>query len=181
MKRRENARQVVGVFEHDEEVVAATLAARKAGLVVVDVYTPYPVHGLDKAMGLAPSRLAWVCLIAGLSGAVLKLWFELWTAMVDWPLNVGGKPHNSLPAFVPITFEVMVLFAGLATVGAFLVVSGLRPGRAARTPHPRVTDDRFALVVEDAGGPISGERIGELFAAHGAVDVLERIEGSGRC
>ncbi|MBI2220123.1 MAG: DUF3341 domain-containing protein [Acidobacteria bacterium] len=171
-----SARQVVGLFSRDEDVVAATAAARRAGLSVVDVFTPYPVHGLDKAMGLPPSRLAWVCLIAGLSGAVLKLWFELWTAMVDWPLNVGGKPHNSLPAFVPITFEVMVLFAGLATVGAFLAVSGLRPGRKPHAPHPRVTDDSFALVVRDEGGAMTGDRIRALFVEHHALDVQERID-----
>ena len=168
--------QIVGIFERDEDVLAATSAARRAGLNIVDVYTPYPVHGLDAAMGLRPSRLAWVCFIAGVSGAVLKLWFELWTAMVDWPLNVGGKPHNSLPAFVPITFEVMVLFAGLGTVAAFLIVSRLRPGRRADMPDPAVTDDRFALVVEDAGGAIPSDRVRELLAAHHAVAIRERVE-----
>lgn len=137
----------VSVFEREEDVVGATAAARAQGLQVADVYTPYEVHGLDRAMGLSPSRLPWVCFLLGLAGAVLMLLFEYWTMAVDWPINVGGKPWNSLPAFVPVTFEVMVLFAGVGTVAAFFVAAGLRPGRRPSVPDPRVTDDRFALVI----------------------------------
>ncbi len=171
---------VVGVFAHDEDVVAATRAARESGLKIVDVYTPYAVHGLDAAMGLRRSRLSWVCLIAGATGAILKLWFELWTAVVDWPLNVGGKPDNSLPAFVPITFEVMVLFAGLGTVGAFFLVARLWPGRRPRIAVPGVTDDRFALVVEQTSAATSAARIRALFERYRATAVEERIEAGGR-
>ena len=115
---------------------------------------------------------------AGATGAVLKLWFELWTAVVDWPLNVGGKPHNSLPAFVPITFEVMVLFAGLATVAAFVLVSRLRPGKRARRVFDGVTDDRFALVVERTTAVVDEVRLEAMFRAHGAIAV-ERAEPEG--
>ncbi|MCL4811821.1 MAG: DUF3341 domain-containing protein [Vicinamibacteraceae bacterium] len=166
----------VGVFEREDDLVGATRAARAAGLRIVDAYTPYAVHGLDAAMGLRPSRLALVCLVAGATGAVLKLWFELWTAVVDWPLDVGGKPHNSLPAFVPITFEVMVLFAGLATVSALFLVAGLRPGRRPALVADQVTDDRFALVVEPADATASLASVRALFDAHHAVDVRARVE-----
>jgi hypothetical protein len=166
---------MVAVFERDDDLVSATRAARAAGLRILDAYTPYAVHGLDRAMGLPPSRLSWVCLFAGATGAFLKLWFELWTAVVDWPLNVGGKPHNSLPAFVPITFEVMVLFAGLATVAALFIVARLWPGRQGRVPVDGVTDDRFALVVERASAAASVDRLRSLFLAHGAVAVEERV------
>jgi hypothetical protein len=165
---------IVGTFARGEDLVAATRAARHAGLAIVDAYTPFAVHGLDDAMGLPPSRLSWVCLVAGLTGAALKLWFEVWTAVVDWPLNVGGKPDNSLPAFVPITFEVMVLFAGLATVAALFAVARLWPGRRAQVPVAGVTDDRFALVVEETGAG-SGGRIRSLFEQHQAIGVSERI------
>ncbi len=172
---------VVGLFDRDDDLVAAAAAARHAGFSIVDAYSPYAVHGLDRAMGLAPSRLSWVCFVAGALGAVLKLWFELWTAVVDWPLNVGGKPHNSLPAFVPITFEVMVLFAGLGTVGAFLLVAKLRPGRRVERPLEGVTDDRFALVVEPANAVTGVDRIRALLETHRAVAVEERVEpGAGR-
>ena len=166
---------MVGVFGDEDGVLGAARAARDQGLRIVDAYTPYPVHGLDAALGLKRSRLALVCLIAGGLGAVLKLWFEIWTAAVDWPVNVGGKPWNSLPAFLPITFEVMVLFAGLATVGAFFVVSRLWPGRQANLIDPRVTNDRFALLLEETDSTFDVDRVRALLERHGAVEVTERL------
>ena len=171
---------VVGTFASGDDIVGAARAARGAGLTIVDAYTPYAVHGLDGAMGLRPSRLSWVCLIAGLTGAALKLWFELWTAVVDWPVNVGGKPDNSLPAFVPITFEVMVLFAGIATVVALFAVARLWPGRRARLPVPGVTDDRFALVIEQTGIAVSAARLRALFEKYRPLAVTEHIEEGRR-
>lgn len=168
---------VVGTFARGEDIVAAAQAARDEGLTIVDAYTPFAVHGLGDAMGLRPSSLSWVCLIAGVTGAVLKLWFEIWTAVADWPVNVGGKPDNSLPAFVPITFEVMVLFAGLATVFALFAVARLWPGRQARIPVAGVTDDRFALVVEETSAVVSVARVRALFQQHRAVEVSEQIVG----
>ncbi len=175
-----NRSLVVGTFARDVEIVAAARAARAAGLTIVDAYTPYAVHGLDQAMALPPSRLSWVCLVAGVIGAVVKLWFELWTAVVDWPLNVGGKPDNSLPAFVPITFEVMVLFAGLATVAALFVVARLWPGRRAYVPVDRVTDDRFALVIEQTSAVAGAAQVRAMFEQHGAIAVTEAVEGTRR-
>jgi len=171
-----NRSLVVGTFRRGDDIVAAARAAREEGLKIVDAYTPYAVHGLDAAMGLKPSRLGWVCLAAGLTGAVLKLWFELWTAVVDWPLNIGGKPDNSLPAFVPITFEVMVLFAGVATVLALFAVARLWPGRRVRIVAPGVTDDRFALVIEQTSAAMGAARARAVFERHRAVAVTEAIE-----
>jgi hypothetical protein len=166
---------MVGVFEDEDGILQAAKTAREQGLRIVEAYTPYAVHGLDRAMGLKRSRLALVCLIAGGLGAILKLWFEIWTAAVDWPVNVGGKPWNSLPAFVPITFEVMVLFAGLSTVGAFLLVSRLWPGRQPSLVHPRVTNDRFVLVLEETDSTFDVDRVSALLRRCGAVEVTERL------
>jgi hypothetical protein len=167
--------QLLGIFDDESTLVSAVQAAREQRLRIVEVYTPYAVHGLDRVLGLKRSRLSLVCLIAGALGAVLKLWFETWTAAVDWPVDVGGKPWNSLPAFVPITFEVMVLFAGLFTVGAFLIVSRLRPGRQPKLMHPRVTNDRFALLIEETDAAFDVERVRRLLESHGAVEVTERL------
>ena len=167
--------QLLGIFDDERAVVGAIEAARGERLRIVDVYAPYAVHGLDRVLGLKRSRLSLVCLIGGALGAILKLWFEIWTAAVDWPVNVGGKPWNSLPAFVPITFEVMVLFAGLSTVAAFLIVSRLRPGKQARLIHPRITDDRFALLIEETDASFDVERVRRLLEAHGAVEVTELL------
>lgn len=118
-------RVVIASFENEHDLVAAARAMKGKGCEMRDAYTPYAVHGLDEAMGVAPSQLPWVCFLFGLGGAVLKVWFEFWTTSIDWPVNVGGKPWNSWPAFIPITFEVMVLLAGLSTVAAFLLRAGL--------------------------------------------------------
>ncbi|MCC6394947.1 MAG: DUF3341 domain-containing protein [Bryobacterales bacterium] len=167
--------QLIGIFDEESAVTAAIKAAREQRLRIVEVYTPYAVHGLERALGLKRSRLALVCLIAGAMGAILKMWFEIWTAAIDWPVDVGGKPWNSLPAFVPITFEVMVLFAGLFTVGAFLIVSRLGPGKRPRLIHPRVTDDRFALVIEETDAAFDVARVRRLLESHGAVEVTELL------
>jgi len=142
---------IVGVFEREEDLLEATAAARHDGLDIVDVFTPYAVHGLDHLMEARPTRLPLVCFILGLSGAVAALAFQWWSTAVSWPINIGGKPWNSLPAFVPVAFEVMVFGAGMGTVAAFIWTTGLRPGRRPVLFDVRVTDDRFALVVSASG------------------------------
>jgi hypothetical protein len=169
-------RIVLGVFTEESDLLAASRHSREAGLTVIDAYTPYAVHGLDGAMGLPPSRLPWLCFFAALAGAGLKLWFEFWTMTVDWPVNVGGKPWNSLPAFVPVTFEVMVLSAGLATVFAFILLSKLRPGKRPLLPHPRVTNDRFVLVLEETDAQFDLAKVRTMLQQYGAREVEERLE-----
>lgn len=173
-------RLLLGVFEDEHDVLGATKAARQGGLKIVDVYAPYAVHGLDKAMGLQPSRLPVVCLVLGLLGAALKVWFEFWTTASDWPINVGGKPWNSLPAFVPVTFEVMVLFAGVSTVIAFLLVCGLIPGRKAVLPDPAVTDNRFVLVLQETDAAFDVPKVRQMLARFHAVRTEERVEEEAR-
>jgi hypothetical protein len=138
---------VVGYFADEHGLLEAARAARAAGLGVSDAFVPYAVHGLDEAIGQRPSRLPWVCFLGGLMGGASALGFELWSSAVSWPINVGGKPFASIPAFIPVTFELTVLSAALCSAAAFLFRSRLFPGRQA-VPLVRVTDDRFALVLE---------------------------------
>lgn len=168
-------RLLLGVFEREEDMLTAIREVRRQGLTVVEAYAPYAVHGLDRALGLRPTRLPWICFVLGLIGAALKIWFEFWTTAVSWPINVGGKPWNSLPAFVPVTFEVMVLFAGLGVVIAFLSVCGLRPGRRAVLPDPRVTSDRFVVILEEKDAAFDAEKVSALLGTLRAVRVEERV------
>ena len=169
-------RLLVATFENEEDILDVTRAVRERNLNIVDIYAPYAVHGLDKAMGLPPSRLPWVCFLLGLLGAAAKVGFQYWASWLSWPINVGGKPWDSLPAFVPLTFEVMVLFAGVSTVIAFFAVSRLAPGRKAAVVTPRVTNDQFTLVVLETGGDFDGVRVGELLKRFHAVRIEERVE-----
>jgi hypothetical protein len=141
------ARTLVITFDREEDIVGAAEAARTRGAIIVDAYTPYAVHKLDVAIDVRPSRLPYVCFGLGLCGAAFMLAFQFWTGTVSWAMNVGGRPWNSLPAYVPITFEMMVLCAGVGTVIAFIIVSGLRPWRRPVLPEPRALDDCFALVL----------------------------------
>ena len=169
-----NRRVLIGIFATEDDILRVTETARLRGLRIVDVFAPYAVHGLDKAMGLERSKLPWVCFLLGLAGAAFKVWFEYWTTATDWPVNVGGKPWNSLPAFVPITFEVMVLFAGLSTVLAFFGMGRLWPGRKPTLLDPRVTNDRFALVLEEDNAAFDVDAVGRFLREHNALRVEER-------
>jgi hypothetical protein len=167
-------RWLVSVFEREEDLLNATSAARKEGWQIVDVFAPYAVHGLDHAMGLRRSRLPLACLLLGVFGAASMVAFQFWATAVSWPIDVGGKPWNSLPAFVPITFEMMVLFAGVGTVIAFIWIAGLRPGRASPVATLRVTDDRFALVLRTAGAAPNRAAADALLARFHPVAIEER-------
>lgn len=171
-----NRRFFLSVHEREEDILGVVREVRKRGYEIHDVYTPYAVHGLDEAMGLKPSRLPYVCLAMGLTGAAAKLWFQIWTSSQSWPVNVGGKPLESVPAFVPVTFEVAVLFAGLGTVAAFFIRSRLRPGKKARPVFPGVTDHRFALVLVENSASFDLAETRRLCERHGAVHTEERLE-----
>jgi Protein of unknown function (DUF3341) len=138
---------VLGFFENADAVLAATEKVKNANYGHFDVFTPYPIHGLEHAQGLKRSPIPYVTFIAGLTGFLLAFLFEYWTSAVDWPINVGGKPYNSWPAFVPIMFELTVLFAGLCTVGAMFAFNGL-PNLRRKAFDPSLTNNRFAIVIE---------------------------------
>jgi hypothetical protein len=169
-------RVFVGVFETEEDILGMTRAARERGLKIIDIFSPYAVHGLERAAGFKPSRLPVTCFILALLGAVLKTWFEFWTTSVNWPIDVGGKPWNSWPAFVPITFEVMVLFAGVGTVIALFITCRLYPGKKAKLAFPGVTDDRFAILLEEEDATFDVEEITQLCKYFNSTHVEERTE-----
>ncbi|MFL5815958.1 MAG: DUF3341 domain-containing protein [Bdellovibrionia bacterium] len=138
---------VIGYFDSPDTLIKATRQVRDARYQYFDVFSPYPIHGMDAAQGLKRSPIPFVTFIAGLTGGSLAFLFQYWTSAVDWPINVGGKPFNSWPAFIPITFELTVLFAGLATAGAMFIFNGL-PNTRRKSFDPNLTNDRFALVIE---------------------------------
>ena len=175
--------RTVATFGREADVLGATSAVHARGLHVCDVYTPYAVHGLDRAMGLRQSRLTYACFAFGLLGALFMLWFQFWVSAIDWPINVGGKPFNSLPAFVPVIFELMVLFGGLGVVATFLVVSRLYPGKRPHQPVAGVTNDRFALVFEDREAYLPESEVRALLAPFNAMAVETHVvqEGSLQC
>ena len=170
---------LVASFAHEDDLFAAIEKVRKSDLQITEVYTPYAVHGLDRALGYAPSKLTWVCFLCGMTGALGMLWFQHWTAAVDWPLDVGGKPWNSLPSDAPVAFEAAVLLAGFGSVFALLGVSRLFPGKRLQLAHPRVTDDRFVLVIDQRGAAFDTTATTQLLQSCDAVDIEERVQTDG--
>jgi hypothetical protein len=138
---------LVATFRDEQSLLTGVRTVRARGFRIYDVYAPYPVHGLDEAMGLRRSRLPVAALLGGMAGLASAVALQVYTAVYDWPLNVGGKPENSTLAFVPITFELTVLFAGLTIVAAFLLRSRLFPGARALQFQAGATDDVFALAL----------------------------------
>ena len=171
-------RLMLAVFSNQHDLIGAIREVRGRGLTIVDVFTPYAVHGLDRALGWAPSRLSRACFALGLTGAALMFFFEFWASAGDWPVNIGGKPWNSLPAFVPVGFEFMVLSAGLGSVFVFFLIARLWPGKGVRLPHPRVTDDRFVLLLEETDARFDPVQVKALLRRHHAETVEERMEGA---
>jgi len=162
-----------GVFEREEDLLQAAETISAEGWHIVDIYTPYPLRGTARVLGLRRSRLPRAAFVFGALGVSLALWFQFWVSAWDWPINVGGRPWNSLPAFVPVTFEMMVLFAGLGVVLSWLLVCGLFPGKTAVLPAAGLTDDRFVLQVQEPGPQADAEAIRRLFQECHASDVEE--------
>ncbi|MBZ0265794.1 DUF3341 domain-containing protein [bacterium] len=168
-------RQMVGIFRSENDIMNAVKIFRSRHYKIADVYTPYAVHGLERALGMKRSRLPWITFLLGITGAGLKVWFEYWTTMVDWPINVGGKPWDSLPAFVPVTFEVMVLLAGISTVLVFFGVARLYPGKRTKLVSPAVTDKDFVMVIDEEDATFDPEFVRNLLFDLHAIDVQERL------
>lgn len=138
---------VVGFFDTASSLMTATEKVRDANYESFDCYTPYPVHGLEKAQGLKRSPLPFITMAAALTGFMVSMLLQGWTSVIDWPINIGGKPLWSWPAFVPIFFELTVLFAGLCTVGGMFLLNGF-PNTKKRAFDNNITRDRFAIMID---------------------------------
>jgi len=139
---------VVGCFKEEDALFNAVKRVRLAGYKMHDVYTPFPLHGLDKAMGLRDTSIHTAGFIYAISGTTLSLGFMTWVFTADWPLNIGGKPHFALPAWIPIMFETTVLFAAVGMVLTFCYLCQLAPFVKKHHFHLRATDDLFVMVIE---------------------------------
>ncbi len=167
---------VLGTFTDPNTLVHAVEAVRDAGFARFDVITPYPMHGMDDAMGLKRSKLPWFTLVAGLTGTAAALFLQWFTMGYDYPLVIGGKPYFAGPAYVPITFEMTVLLAALTTVGAMFVFGGMPKFYDPLQNDPqadRLSNDLYAVTI-GADDPRFAEAA-DFLTAHGATDVRPLI------
>jgi len=171
-RNEENIRYIAAYFKQEQDVLAAVADATRLGFEVRDVFTPFPVHGMDRAVGLSRSHLTWVAFFAGAFGLMFGLGLQVWTSAYDWPLNVGGKPFNSFPLFIPVTFELTVLFSGLIAIGVLLIRNRLWLF-SKKLIFDRVTDDRFVMVLRQADASFDASGAMKLLGKHGALKVVE--------
>lgn len=173
---------VVGLWDHEEVYLHAIEHIRHKGIEIYDSLTPFPVHGLEDALGYKESRLHTAGFFFGATGTTLALTFMTWVMTTNYPINFGGKPYWPVPSFIPITFELTVLFSAWGMTLTYLVRNKLWPGRVPRIYDKRTTDDRFALVFDAEKLSDSDiASIKEVCKKEGAVEVKDKVfaEGEG--
>ncbi|KAF0128899.1 MAG: hypothetical protein FD155_2910 [Bacteroidetes bacterium] len=138
---------ITAYYDDEEDLLRGLKQIKAKGIEVADVLTPFPVHGLDKALGMSRSKLTRVAFAGGAVGAIIGFGFQAWVFTQAYPLNFGGKPFFAVPSFIPVTFEMAVLFAAFSMVFAFLISNKIGPGAKTVIHDERITDDRFLLVV----------------------------------
>jgi len=131
-------------FATPSELLTATRRAYSEGFRHLDAYSPFPVHGLDKALGLGKDGVALICLVGGILGGGTAYLLQYWINSIAYPLNIGGRPYHSWPAFIIVTFEMTILFAGIATFVGMLALNGLPMPH-----HPVFNVERFTAASRD--------------------------------
>lgn len=149
----EHTKVLYGLYNDEEDLKRAVRTAHADHLDMMDIFTPFPVHGLDPIIGLNESRLHYLGFVYGAIGALFGFGAMTWIFTSDWPIIFGGKPYWSVPAFIPITFEMTVLFSAWGMTLTFYTICGMWPGVKAKTLDNRITDDKFCIAfdVTDAG------------------------------
>ena len=170
---------LVGVFERPADLMEACEALRDAGYRRFDAHTPFPVHGLERAMGLRSSRVPWLALAGGVLGGTGAFLLQAWVHSDAYPLVIAGKPFFALPAYVPVTFEITILLAAFGTFFGMWLLNGLprlfHP--VMRHPaFPRASDDRYLVSVEASDPRYEPGAVRMLLRAAGATQIEEVAE-----
>lgn len=164
-----------GIFDCELVLLAAVKEIRANKIEIKEVYSPFPIHGLDKALGLKETRMAITAFIYGCIGLSLAALMIYNIMIIDWPQNIGGKPnftfYHNMPAFIPIMFECTVLFAAHLMSITYLIRNGLYPGAVSDCPDPRTTDDKFLMEIEVEGDLA---RLKDMLTKNGATEINEK-------
>lgn len=170
--KQEQKNVLFGLYNDEEILMKAITKANQDHLDIMDVFTPFPVHGLDKVMNLEESRLHIAGFVFGSLGTLTAFLGMTWIFTRDWPIIFGGKPYWSVPSFIPITFELTVLFAAIGMVVSFYTVCGMGPGVSNPILDTRITDDKFCIAFDtDHATEAELENLKAFFAQTGAEEV----------
>lgn len=162
---------LVGIYDDEDEVLHAVSEVKNKGVVIQDVYTPFPIHGLDKAVGHERTRIPMASFLFGLTGTTLGTTFILWTMGFDWPMIIGGKDNFAFPDFIPIIFECTVLLAAYGMVFTFCASNSLWFGKKPVLFDNRTTDDKFVMAVNMDKNNLSENEITSILKGSGAIEV----------
>ncbi len=164
---------IYGLYNDETDLLHAIQVANDKHLAIMDVFTPFPVHGLDQALHLTESRLHRGGFVYGFLGTLTAFLGMTWMFTKDWPIIFGGKPYWSVPAFIPITFELTVLFAAWGMTITFYIICGMGPGVIKPVLDERITDDKFCIAFdkEDTDAGIAND----FFKATGAAEINSKV------
>lgn len=170
-----NKNFLVGVFDNEELVLNGVRTVRGGGVKIHEVFTPFPVHGLEEVLGYKRTRLPMAAFFFGMTGTTLALVMQIWMLGYDWPMIIGGKNYVSLASFIPVTFELTVLLSALGMVATFMIISDLKPYRWPRQFDVRSTDDKHVMAIDLAvNAKFSKDQIAVLLKEAGASEVNEK-------
>jgi hypothetical protein len=170
----DNKHYILGVFDDEDVLMHAVHDIRHEGVKIHEVFSPYPIHGLDENLGYKRSRLPMAAFMFGATGTTLALTMMFSMNGFDWPMNIGGKPNAALPDFIPITFECTVLLAAFGMVGTFFTASNLFPWSKAKIFDVRSTDDKFIMAIDLSNNKFSKDQIAQILKSKGATEVNEK-------
>ena len=164
-----------GLYTDETDLLKAVSNAQKKHLNVWDVFSPFPVHGLDPILGLSESRLHQAGFIYGLTGTLTAFLFMTWAFVRDWPIIFGNKPFWAVPAWIPVTFELTVLFAAIGMTVTFYTICGMGFGVKNPTLDDRITDDKFCVAFDVSGASTTEiNSFKEFFTITGAAEVKQK-------
>ncbi|RZK45000.1 MAG: DUF3341 domain-containing protein [Hymenobacter sp.] len=166
-----NSKFLVGIYDDDDVVLQAVKDVREAGVKIHEVYSPFPIHGLDVALGHPRTKLGIAAFLFGLTGTLTAILLTFYTEGYDWPMVVGGKDSYSPIIYVPIFFELTVLFSALGMVGTFLLSNGLGPTVKPLMYDLRTTDNKFAMTIDMSKNSIGEGDIEGILKRSGAAEV----------
>lgn len=161
---------LAAIFTEEHLILEAARKSRDLGMTKFEAISPYPIHGMEEACGIKRSPIPYVTFIAGSVGLISALALTWYTSAYDWPINVGGKPPFSLPAFIPIMFELTILFAALCSVGALFYFCGI-PKIDPPTIDPDLTSHKFAIFVPENETGYESKKLESFYKGLGAESV----------
>lgn len=165
---------ILGIFGHENDLMAAVPEIRAKGVKIEEVYTSYPIHGLEHALGYKRSWLPKAAFFFGLLGFSLAVLMQTWMMGVDWPMIIGGKKYLAYPDFVPVSFEMTVLLAAFGMVFSMFISEGLHPFRVPKIFDRRATDDKHVMAIDLAANTLSEDEISKILNENKAEEVNKK-------